>query len=156
MAENPSRFEEELKKRGYKITSQRKIILDVINKNKDKHLSTDEIYELVRISHPEIGLATVYRTLILLDKMKIINKLDLDDGLSRYELNKLNEIHNHPHLICTRCNSVFEAEEELLDSLENEVLSKYGFTVKNHKVKLYGICRNCAEKEDLSDISIDE
>lgn len=147
MADNPSRFEEELKKRGYRITSQRRIILDVINKNRDRHLSTDEIYELVKADHPEIGLATVYRTLILLDKMQIINKLDLDDGLSRYELNKMNEIHNHPHLICTQCNSVFEAKESLLDDLEKEVLKKYGFTVKNHKVKLYGVCKNCAAKE---------
>lgn len=147
MANGSANFEEQLKKRGCKLTSQRKAILDVIEKNRDKHLSTDEIHELVRKTHPEIGLATVYRTLILLDDMNIIRKLDLDDGFSRYELNKLNEVHNHPHLICLECNTVFEADEDLVDSIEDAVLKKYGFKVENHKVKLYGYCSVCLKKK---------
>lgn len=136
----------ELKDKGYKMTSQRKAILDVLIENDGKHLSTEEIYELVKKKYPEIGVATVYRTLLLFDSMELVYKLDFDDGCSRYELNKNKEDHRHHHLICMGCGSVSEVEEDLLDSLEEEILNKKGFVVKDHRVKFYGFCKKCFDE----------
>lgn len=142
---NPSEnFKEHLKEKGYKLTSQRQAVLDIILEHNGQHLSTEEIYDLVKINHPEIGLATVYRTLILMDRLGLIYKLDLDDGCSRYELNKINEDHKHHHLICTKCGSVSEVQDDLLEALEEQILKKNNFIVKDHRVKFYGLCGKCS------------
>jgi Fur family transcriptional regulator, ferric uptake regulator len=147
-----NRFKEQLKERGYKLTMQRQAVLDVILQHEGKHLSTEEIYELLKRSHPEIGLATVYRTLLLFDRMELVYKLDLDDGCSRYELNRHKEDHRHHHLICMRCGNVAEVEDDLLESLEEQILMKNDFIVKDHRVKLYGYCKNCKDKNEESDV----
>ncbi|MCX7747261.1 MAG: transcriptional repressor [Clostridia bacterium] len=153
MDNRPVDFKEQLKERGYKLTTQRRAVLDVIIKNEGKHLSTEEIYELVKEGYPEIGLATVYRTLLLLDNMELVYKLDLDDGLSRYELNRNKEDHRHHHLICTKCGAVSEVEEDLLESLEEQILVKNRFIVKDHRVKFYGYCEACSQvKEPDSEV----
>ncbi len=133
----------ELKEKGYKVTSQRQAVLNVIIDNAGKHLSTEEIYDLVKAKNPEVGIATVYRTLSLLDSMNLVYKLDFDDGCSRYELNNRKEYHRHHHLICTKCGNVEEVEEDLLDSLEEQIKKKNGFRVQDHKVKFYGFCKEC-------------
>ena len=140
------RFKEQLKERGYKLTPQRQAVLDVMIQHDGEHLSTEEIYEMVKKLYPDIGLATVYRTLLLLDRMELVYKMDLDDGCNRYEINHHKEDHRHHHLICTRCSSVAEVKEDLLDTLEEQILIENGFLVKDHRVKFYGICKNCMEK----------
>jgi Fur family ferric uptake transcriptional regulator len=132
-----------LKQRGYKFTGQRNAVLDVLVRYSGKHLSTEEVFNYVREIHPEVGLATVYRTLTLLDRLKLVEKLDLDDGFSRYELARPNEDHRHHHLICSKCGSVTEVEEDLLDSLEEQILKKNEFLVTDHRVKFYGLCKQC-------------
>lgn len=139
-------LKKELRERGYKLTTQRQAVLDVITAHEGGHLSSEEIFELVKKEHPDIGLATVYRTLMLLNRMELIYKIDLDDGCSRYELNKNEEDHRHHHLICMKCGSVAEAEEDLLESLEEQILKKNKFLVKNHRVKFYGYCEKCLKE----------
>ena len=73
-------FREQLKEKGFRVTSQRQAVLEVIEEHAGQHLSTEEIYELVKVENPEIGLATVYRTLLLLDSMELVYKMDFDDG----------------------------------------------------------------------------
>lgn len=134
-----------LKQRGYKFTGQRYAVLEVLAKYKGKHLTTEEIYQYVRDTDPEIGLATVYRSLTLLERIGLVMELDLDDGFSRYELARHNEDHRHHHLICSKCGSVSEVEEDLLDELEEQILIKKDFLVKDHRVKFYGLCSHCRE-----------
>ena len=132
-----------LKKCGYKLTGQRGAVLEVLVKYSGKHLNTEEIFKYVRDANPEVGLATVYRTLTLLEGIGLVMKIDLDDGFSRYELARQNEDHRHHHLICNNCGSISEVEEDLLDSLEEQILSKNNFLVKDHRVKFYGLCSHC-------------
>jgi Fur family ferric uptake transcriptional regulator len=139
-------FKEQLKEKGYKLTTQRQAVLDAITKHEGKHLSSEEIYEIVKESYPDIGLATIYRTLLLLDRMELVYKLDLDDGCNRYELNKHNEDHRHHHLICMLCGDVAEVQDDLLESLEDEILKKNHFKVKDHRVKFYGYCEKCSSE----------
>ncbi len=133
-----------LRERGYKLTPQRRAVLDVILANPGEHLSTEEIYELVKKNnHPEIGLATVYRTLILLAELDVISKLNLDDGLVRYEINLNDDHHHHHHLICTSCGKVIEVVEDLLDELEARIEKDHEFEIYDHKLKFFGICKEC-------------
>lgn len=138
-------LKEKLRECGYKFTGQRAAILDTLVQCSGQHVSTEELFNLVKAKHPEIGLATVYRTMILLDKLNLVHKLDFDDGFSRYELVKPNEDHRHHHLICNTCGCVSEVEEDLLDNLEEEILRKNGFLVKDHRVQFYGLCKKCRE-----------
>lgn len=142
--EKINKLKEELKDKGYKLTPQRRAILNSIIKSEEqRHLTAEEIYDLVKKNCPEIGLATVYRTVQLFEEMGVLVRLDLDDGCSRYELVDENEEHQHHHLICNKCGKVIEVEGDLLEELENNIESTYKFRVLDHTVKFYGICENC-------------
>ncbi len=135
---------EKLKQTGFKITPQRRAIIEVLLQNDAKHLSSEQIYDLVKVDCPEIGLATVYRTMQVLDEVGAISKLSLDDGCIRYEINLNKEdSHNHHHLICKKCSKIIEVEEDLLDEIEQRIEKIYKFDILDHDVKFYGICENC-------------
>ena len=136
-------LKENLKKKGYKLTPQRRSIVDVIIENEGKHLTAEEIYDEVKKKCPEIGLATVYRTILLLEELNIISRLDLSDGCSRYELIHSNETHRHHHLICIVCNKVLEVKDDLLDDLEIDIEKEYKFKILDHSLKFYGLCEEC-------------
>lgn len=143
---SPSEIEKlkiNLKQKGYKLTPQRRAIVDIIIQNAGSHLTTEELYDLVKTECPEIGLATVYRTVQLLEELGVVSKLDLNDGCYRYELVREDENHQHHHLICSQCGKVIEVQGDLLEVLEHEIESKYDFKIKNHSVKFYGICSEC-------------
>ncbi|MEG0641934.1 MAG: Fur family transcriptional regulator [Clostridium sp.] len=146
-SEEYNKLKEQMKLQGYKLTPQRRAVLDVVVEHEGKHLSTEEVYDIVKKGCPEIGLATVYRTLQLLEKIGVVCKLNFDDGCNRYELVHSNEIHQHHHLICKLCCSVEEVEDMLLESLEEKVETKYSFKITNHEVKFYGICNKCLNKK---------
>jgi len=138
-------FYEKLKSSGYKITSQRKVVLNAMLEHQDEHLSVEEIYQFVKEEHPEIGLATVYRNIQLLSDMKIVEKLNLDDGFIRYELAKDNEVHRHHHLICEVCGKVIEVKEDHMGAIEQSFLETYGFVVNDHQAKFFGTCSSCLD-----------
>ena len=77
MKESIESIKGRLKETGFKITPQRRAILEILLENDDKHLSSEEIYDMVRVSCPEIGLATVYRTIQLLSEVGLLSKLNL-------------------------------------------------------------------------------
>lgn len=131
-----------LKEKGLKLTPQRRSVLNTILENEGKHLSAEEIYDLVKISYPEIGLATVYRTMQVLDELGLVYKHNFDDGRTRYEITH-NEDHQHHHLVCKKCGKVIEVEEDLLEQLEQQVEKKYDFSITDHKVKFLGFCNKC-------------
>ena len=125
-------LKENLKKKGYKLTPQRRSIVDVIIENEGKHLTAEEIYDEVKKKCPEIGLATVYRTILLLEELNIISRLIHS-----------NETHRHHHLICNVCNKVLEVKDDLLDDLEIDIEKEYKFKILDHSLKFYGLCEEC-------------
>ncbi|HHV64235.1 MAG TPA: transcriptional repressor [Peptococcaceae bacterium] len=135
-----------LKERGYKLTNQRQRVFEVVSENEGNHLNSLEIYEHVRKKYPDIGVATVYRTLALLEDMGLIYGVDFEDGFRRYELANDNEEHRHHHLICIECGSIREVQEDLLGTIEEAISHKHNFKVMNHRVKFYGYCAKCQEK----------
>jgi Fur family ferric uptake transcriptional regulator len=137
----------QLMENGYKLTTQRQAVIDCLTRHEGEHLSPEEIYQSVKIDNPDIGLATIYRTLSLFSDMKLVNKLNFDDGFYRYELNDKRMLHKHHHLICLMCGDVIEVQDDLLESIEREILRKNGFIVKDHRVKFYGYCKKCSDIE---------
>ncbi|MFD3156463.1 Fur family transcriptional regulator [Haloimpatiens sp. FM7330] len=141
------KLKENLKEKGYKLTPQRRAILLTMINNEGKHLTAEELYDLVKEECPEIGLATVYRTIQLLEHLGVIYKLEFDDGCSRYELVNQNENHRHHHLICNKCGKVIEVKGDLLEEIEKSIESNYEFKIYNHSLKFYGLCKECMQKE---------
>ena len=141
-------LKEDLKKKGYKLTPQRRAIVDTIVVNEGKHLTAEEIYDEVKKDCPEIGLATVYRTILLLEEIGVVSRLHLNDGCSRYELVHSDEVHRHHHLICNVCNKVIEVKDDLLEEIEDKIEKEYKFKIVDHVLKFYGICNECQEKSN--------
>lgn len=140
-------FEEicnELKNKDYKLTPQRQTILRAFLNNTDRHLSAEELYAMVKKENPEIGLATVYRTLDLLADLGVVQKMDFGEGKSRFELND-GEAHHHHHLICLDCGKVEEFDLDLLEDLEHNIEQKTEFSITDHRLKFYGYCSKCKE-----------
>lgn len=139
-----------LGEKGYKITTQRRVVYDVLLENKDDHLSPEEVFELIKDKYPQVGLATIYRTLQLFEEIGLVYKHNFDDGCNRYEilLPNSNEIHQHHHLICKNCGKIIEVKEDLMNSLEEIIEKQYNFEILNHMVKFTGICSQCRDKEN--------
>jgi len=134
---------------GYRITSGREAILDVLSKS-DKHLSAEDIYMQVHPKYPNIGLTTVYRTLDVLADLGLVFRFDFGDRRARYELSQGPKgTRHHHHLICTKCNRVIDytdfidEEVELLNQTERGLSSKYDFKITNHLIQFYGLCNKC-------------
>ncbi|MHB8125686.1 MAG: Fur family transcriptional regulator [Desulfitobacteriaceae bacterium] len=145
MAANATEFSSALQTCGHKLTNQRQTVWEIILKNKEKHLSTEEIFDEVKKKYPNIGLATVYRTVQLFEKIGLVQHISLDDGRLRYQIADPEEKHEHHHLICEICGDVIDVQEDMLELLEEKVFSKKGFTVTNHRVKVFGICKKCLD-----------
>ncbi|MDH6364943.1 Fur family ferric uptake transcriptional regulator [Enterococcus sp. PF1-24] len=135
-----------LRESGLKLTPQREATLLVLLENEKDHLSAEEVYFLVKKKSPEIGLATVYRTLEILTDLKIVDKVSFNDGLARYDLRKEGAQHFHHHLLCLECGSIEEVEEDLLGSVEQIIEDNYHFLVKDHRLTFHGVCKVCQAK----------
>ena len=140
------RFKEILKENGLKVTNQRLLVLEAIASRPERHLTAEEIYELVKVDFPEIGLATVYRTIQLFSELHLIDRINFDDGFVRYEIGNIynhEQKHRHHHLICKKCGKVTSFQDDLLEVLEEKIANTTGFYVVDHEGKLYGYCVEC-------------
>lgn len=144
MDSNPIEFEKMLHVYGYKLTTQRRAILEIIRDEKMRHLCTEEIFDGVKKAYPGIGLATVYRTLQLFEKLGLVHHILLDDGCMRFQIIECKEKHQHHHLVCEICWEVIDLEEDMLGVLEEKLLTEKGFTINDHKAQFFGICKKCA------------
>ncbi|WP_020008369.1 Fur family transcriptional regulator [Salinicoccus albus] len=136
-----------LQEARYKLTPQREVTVKVLLENEKDHLSAEDVFMKVKDKYPEIGLATVYRTLELLSDLKVLDKINFGDGVSRYDLRKEGAKHFHHHLVCMECGSVEEIEEDLLVEVEKTVEKDYDFKILDHRLTFHGICKKCQTKE---------
>ncbi len=129
-------------------TAPRESILDLLSRARS-HLSAKDIYAALQPSFPGLGLATVYRTLELLHRLGLVQKVTSGDGQGRYELRSDNPKDHHHHLICTRCGSIvnyrdFVQEElELVKKTEDALAKKYNFVIQDHNIEFLGLCEKC-------------
>jgi len=129
---------------GLKSTRQRELILEAFLRS-GSHLSTEELYLQLRKKHPQIGYATVHRTLKLLADCGLAEGRNFGDGQTRYE-SCIDEKH-HDHLICTSCGKILEFQDHRIEELQENVAREHNFTIRSHKLELYGLCAACMEKQ---------
>ncbi len=123
------------------MTSQRKLILDVIRTAKG-HLDADDIYRLAREKDPHISLSTVYRNLNLLKESGLMVERHLREGHHYFELNVRPQ---HHHLVCIGCGKVFEFKCESTEKMKREVEEDSRFRITGIEVEMQGYCPECQE-----------
>ena len=128
--------------KGLKSTAQRDYIADTFFRT-NTHISLDELLKKVKRKTPNIGYATVYRTMKLLTDSGLAIARQFGDGQTRYE--NLPEDGHHDHMICIKCSRIAEFQNQKIEQLQSEMAKKLGFTVVNHKLELYGYCQACAK-----------
>ena len=124
-----------IREHKYKFTTQRQVILQAFLDSKENHMSAEDVYELVRDDNPEIGLATVYRSLELFTSLELLKKLDFGDGRSRYELNDHSLNHSHHHLICLGCGKVVEFSYDFMNEIKEKIKKENGFQIVDYQLK---------------------
>lgn len=133
-------LEQQLKKKGYKLTGPRKILLGLLKDNTGKSLSAQQIYKLSEVHG--IDFSTVYRNLDMMAKEGLLSTVQHDNGAFGYELCF---DHHHHHLICTVCGAtrcINFCPMELIDKSVWE-----GFTPSKHRFEITGICSECSKKQ---------
>ena len=135
-----------LQQEGYRLTPQRMMVLSIIHDSMG-HISAEEIHQKVRQQYPFVNISTIYRTLNLLKKLRLISETDLGDGCVRYELL---ERGRHHHLVCRRCGESFACAHELLRHLQLRLLKKYGFTADLDHFAIFGLCQRCRGAEETA------
>jgi Fur family ferric uptake transcriptional regulator len=108
------------------------------------HISAEEIHQKVRQQYPFVNISTIYRTLNLLKKLRLISETALGEGCVRYELLKRER---HHHLVCRQCGESFAFEHELLKPLQLRLLTKYGFAADVDHFAIFGLCQRCRPAE---------
>ena len=129
--------------KNLRYTVQRDILIEELYIN-GGHLTPDEFSEIIKNRHPEIGKATVYRTLKLLEEAKLISKIEFGDGRIRYEI--CTDKEHHDHLICEKCKRSVEVIDPKIELLQKRLAQKHGFELTGHRLYLFGICKNCQKK----------
>ena len=137
MSINQEEFKEMLKAKGLKVTNQRLIVLKVLDKHRDIHMAAEDIYKLVKAECPDIGLATVYRTVQLLLEMQLVDRINLDDGCVRYEIGHRvdgESKHTHHHLICKDCGKVLTMEGvgDIITKLSTKAAADRTLKIEQH------------------------
>lgn len=129
-----------LRREGYKITPQRRAVLQVIARSHD-HLSPAELFERVRQEHPGTGRVTVYRTLELLEGLDLICTVHADDNQRSYLMRR--PAGHHHHLVCSSCGKVVDFTTCELNRLQSELARDTGFAIDSHVLEFHGRCRAC-------------
>tara|TARA_B100001057_G_C22100222_1_gene662923 strand:+ start:68 stop:499 length:432 start_codon:yes stop_codon:yes gene_type:complete len=134
-------IEQKCLSKGVKLTEQRKLIVKVISESKQEygesdHPDVDELYNRVSKIDSRISIATVYRTVKLLEEAGILAKHDFKGGKARYEA--MIEGH-HDHLIDVKTGEIIEFTDEEIEKLQIKIAEKYGYTLVDHKLELYGV-----------------
>ena len=136
-------FRRYLKEHRLPVTHQREAIAQVVFSSAE-HLSVEEIEGRLRSSGNRIGKATIYRTLDLLVRSRLVVEHDFGEGFKRYE-HRFAQESVHEHLICLECGRVIEFESWEVQDVKTQVTQKHGFRATRHKLEIYGLCRPCQE-----------
>ena len=133
-------IEEKCKLKGVRLTDQRKVIAKVMSDSKSTygskdHPDVDELHKRVSLVDPKISIATVYRTVKLLEESGIIERHDFKEGKSRYEPST---DEHHDHLIDINSGEIVEFVDKDIEELQNKIAQKLGYKLVDHKLELYG------------------
>ena|SRR6185312_8754207 len=128
-----------LRKRGYRLTPQRYMILSVIQEA-NEHLSIDQIIERVQLRNPYVSISTIYRTVELLKRLGLIRENHFSGEHAHYEAA---EGQSHHHLVCRRCHMTLHLDETLLGNLHEQLQEEYHFHILTLDLVVAGYCTTC-------------
>ena len=136
-----SDFKSLLKKNSLKFTIQREVILESLY-NSDEHLTPEALHHHIQDKFPDLktGIATVYRTLSLLEDSNMVTSLSFGAQGKKYELGAKE---HHDHLICTECGSITEFVDQQIEERQHAISDELGFKMSDHSMQIYGLCKNC-------------
>jgi len=139
------KFKQILKSNTLKFTKQRELILKFLYEN-DGHFTPEDIYMMLKKAYPQIniGIATVYRTLTLLEESDIVSSISFGVQGKKYELGLKK---HHDHLICTSCGEIIEFFDETIESQQEKIAKEFNFQMTDHTMKIVGLCEKCQNKD---------
>lgn len=126
-------LQQKCSKAGLKMTGQRKVILKVLEEASD-HPSVESVYERAKDIDSSISIATVYRTLNLLDELDLVIKHEFQEGYARYEVNW----DHHHHLVDLETGEVIEFQDAELERIKHKIAEELGYELIDHRLELYG------------------
>ncbi len=137
-------FKALLKDKALKFTNQREKILETLYYSQE-HLTPEALHQLIKEKNPELnaGIATIYRTLAMLEENDIVSSLSFGAQGKKYELGAKD---HHDHMICTSCGQITEFVDEVIEQQQHKIAEKFGFTMQDHSMQIYGICKQCQNK----------
>ncbi len=130
----------DLKTAGLKVTAPRIKILEVLESNKLRHVSAEDVYKYLLELDEEIGLATVYRVLTQFEAAGLVTRHHFEGGHSLFELN---QGAHHDHLLCVKCGKVDEFVDDVIEERQREMAAQAGYKMTDHSLCIYGICAAC-------------
>ena len=130
-----------LREVGYRLTPQRMMILAAIYE-REGHVTAEAIHERVTQQYPFVDISTVYRTLQLLKKLRLVTETDLGEGVVEYELR---ERGRHHHLVCRQCGKTAPLDHSYLKPLAGRLEEAYGFQADLEHFAIFGLCSRCRE-----------
>ncbi|MEP6571030.1 MAG: transcriptional repressor [Acidobacteriota bacterium] len=140
MTEEQEVFLKHIQKTGLKRTTQRDLILDIFLRT-EEHLSSEDLYRLVKHQDPSIGQTTVYRTLKLLTEAGLAREVRFGDGITHYEHNYKHQ--HHDHMICSECGRIIEFFSAELEALQDKLAAQHRFQITQHSHRIIGLCVEC-------------
>ena len=138
-------FKDLLKANSLKFTTQREIVLKTLYEN-DEHFTPEGLYLFIKEKYPDVkaGIATIYRTLNLLEDSAIATSISFGSAGKKFELGVKP---HHDHMICEKCGKIVEFENSEIEKKQLEIAKKFGFKLTGHLMQLYGICKDCQKKQ---------
>lgn len=139
-----------IKKYGLKLTAPRLKILELFQTNKQRHMSADDVYNIMLQQGNNVGLATVYRVLMQFEEIGLLLRNSFDDNKAVYELN---EGQHHDHIVCLKCGKVEEFRNPEIEKLQQAIAAKKGYELADHSLNLYVHCdkSNCQPEQSADD-----
>jgi Fur family ferric uptake transcriptional regulator len=129
-----------LRRKSRKVTGPRQAILSIL-RARSHPMSTKEIFSA--LPKGDCDLATVYRSINLLESMGMVKRFEFGDGIARFELLREGDDGHHHHLVCTRCAGIVEIDECGMHELESKIAQRNRFKAVTHKLEFFGICPEC-------------
>jgi Fur family ferric uptake transcriptional regulator len=126
--------DQELKKAGLKVTLPRVKILQMLENSADRHMTAEDIYQLLRDAGEDVGIATVYRVLTQFEVAGLVERHNFDNGPAVYELDRGE---HHDHMVCTETGAVIEFHDAEIEKIQEQIAEQKGYELVGHNLVLY-------------------
>ncbi len=136
------KVEQQLRDQGYRLTPQRQLVWDTVRRS-TKHMTAEAICADIQRQFPGFNMASVYRTLTLLERLGLVRSVYLGTGAAQYELAEPVE---HHHTVCRSCGTIADLEDAFLQEMRQHLKESHGFVADKVQLAVLGLCARCAPR----------